>query len=161
MASQSVKGRRRRDIVQIAFRRGTRPQVQAAQFVRYRRVFFFLFLCRRQFRRAAVVLAVGRQSTAVRHVRRQLATRGQHKPNVRWRWLQWTRQVLRVILYADKVWVICTHSRNGSNLFIYYDIVHSDTHTHTHTHTHPFNGPLSGTTRVSRYQKGKNQSAFY
>ena len=25
----------------------------------------------------------------------------------------------------------------------------------THTHTHPFNGPLSGTTRVSRYQKGK------
>ena len=26
--------------------------------------------------------------------------------------------------------------------------------THTHTHTHPFNGPLSGTTRVSRYQKG-------
>ena len=27
--------------------------------------------------------------------------------------------------------------------------------THTHTHTHPFNGPLSGTTRVSRYQKGK------
>jgi len=30
-----------------------------------------------------------------------------------------------------------------------------------HTHTHPFNGPLSGTTRVSRYQKGKNQSGFY
>jgi len=23
------------------------------------------------------------------------------------------------------------------------------------THTHPFNGPFSGTTRVSRYQKGK------
>ena len=33
--------------------------------------------------------------------------------------------------------------------------------THTHTHTHPFNGPLSGTTQVSRYQKGKNQSRFY
>ena len=26
---------------------------------------------------------------------------------------------------------------------------------HTHSHTHPFNGPLSRTTRVSRYQKGK------
>ena len=26
---------------------------------------------------------------------------------------------------------------------------------YTHTHTHPFNGPFSGTTRVSRYQKGK------
>jgi len=31
----------------------------------------------------------------------------------------------------------------------------TNTHTHTHTHTHPFNGPFSGTTRVSRYQKGK------
>jgi len=28
-------------------------------------------------------------------------------------------------------------------------------YTHTHTHTHPFNSPLSGTTQVSRYQKGK------
>ena len=26
---------------------------------------------------------------------------------------------------------------------------------HTHTHTHPFNGHFSGTTEVSRYQKGK------
>ena len=32
---------------------------------------------------------------------------------------------------------------------------------HTHTHTHPLNGRLSGTTHVSRYQKGKNQSGFY
>jgi len=32
--------------------------------------------------------------------------------------------------------------------------------THTHTHTHPFNGPLSGTTRVSRYQKCKNSLDF-
>jgi len=31
----------------------------------------------------------------------------------------------------------------------------------THTHTHPFNGPFSGTTRVGRYQEGKNQSGFY
>ena len=34
-------------------------------------------------------------------------------------------------------------------------------HTHTNTHTHPFNGRLSGTTQVSQYQKGKNQSGFY
>jgi len=26
---------------------------------------------------------------------------------------------------------------------------------HTHTHTRPFNGPFSGSTQVSRYQKGK------
>ena len=32
--------------------------------------------------------------------------------------------------------------------------------THTHTHTHPFNGPFSGTTRVSRYQKGKSNLNF-
>jgi len=31
---------------------------------------------------------------------------------------------------------------------------------HHHTHTHPFNGPLSGTTQVSRYQKGKNNLDF-
>ena len=29
------------------------------------------------------------------------------------------------------------------------------TQTHTHTCTHQFNGPLSGTTRVSQYQKGR------
>jgi len=27
-------------------------------------------------------------------------------------------------------------------------------------HTHPFNGPLSGTTRVGRYQKGKTSLFF-
>jgi len=31
---------------------------------------------------------------------------------------------------------------------------------HTHTCTHPFNGPLSGTTQVSRYQKGKTNLDF-
>ena len=30
-----------------------------------------------------------------------------------------------------------------------------ETSIHTHTHTHPFNGPFSGTTWLSRYQKGK------
>ena len=29
-----------------------------------------------------------------------------------------------------------------------------------HTHTHTFNGPFSGTTRVSRYQKGKTNLDF-
>ena len=35
-----------------------------------------------------------------------------------------------------------------------------NTHTHTHTHTHTFNSILSGTTRVSRYQKGKTNLDF-
>jgi len=29
-----------------------------------------------------------------------------------------------------------------------------------HTHTHPFNRPFSGTTQVSRYQKGKTNLDF-
>jgi len=33
--------------------------------------------------------------------------------------------------------------------------INNTNNTHTHTHTHPFNGPLSGTTWVSQYQKGK------
>ena len=33
--------------------------------------------------------------------------------------------------------------------------MHARTHERTHTHTHTFNGLLSRTTRVSRYQKGK------
>ena len=33
-------------------------------------------------------------------------------------------------------------------------------HVPTHTHTLPFNGPFSGTTRVSRYQKGKTSLDF-
>ena len=43
---------------------------------------------------------------------------------------------------------------------------HAHTHTHTHarthacTHTHPFNGHFSGTTQVSRYQKGKTNLDF-
>ena len=32
---------------------------------------------------------------------------------------------------------------------------HDYTRAHTHTRARAFNGPLSGTTRVSRYQKGK------
>ena len=34
------------------------------------------------------------------------------------------------------------------------------TTTDTHTHTHPFNGPFSGTTQVSRYQKDKTNLDF-
>ena len=30
----------------------------------------------------------------------------------------------------------------------------------TRTHTHPFKGPLSGTTQVGRYQKGKTNLDF-
>jgi len=39
-------------------------------------------------------------------------------------------------------------------------ITQSDRIQYMTTHTHPFNGPLSGTTRVSQYQKGKTNLDF-
>ena len=39
-------------------------------------------------------------------------------------------------------------------------ILDQDTTWNWHTHTHPFNGPLSWTTRVSRYQKGETNLDF-
>ena len=41
-------------------------------------------------------------------------------------------------------------------VYYVYDFDFNNDNTHT-----PFNGPLSGTTRVSWYQKGKNQSGLY
>jgi len=38
--------------------------------------------------------------------------------------------------------------------------IHVDVIDLSYTHTHPFNSPLSGTTRVSRYQKGKTNLDF-
>jgi len=45
-------------------------------------------------------------------------------------------------------------------LFLHFDIVGGNNFKCNHTHTHAFNGPLSGTTRVSRYQKGKTNLDF-
>jgi len=43
----------------------------------------------------------------------------------------------------------------------FYRVMHFvDLQTATHTHTHPFNVPLSGTTRVSLYKKGKTNLDF-
>ena len=41
-------------------------------------------------------------------------------------------------------------------LFTLFDVWYS----YIYTHTHPFDGPLSGTTRVGRYQKGKTNLDF-
>jgi len=52
------------------------------------------------------------------------------------------------------VYAICPHARD---LHLLPPVHYSHTHKHTHT---PFNGHLSGTTRVSRYQKGKTNLDF-
>ena len=41
-------------------------------------------------------------------------------------------------------------------VLLYY--THARTHAHAHTHT--FNGPFSGNTQLSRYQKGKTNLDF-
>jgi len=54
---------------------------------------------------------------------------------------------------------LVTSSRGNAKYCDYVSIdvrlfAYPQNHTFKHTHTHPFNGPFSGTTRVSRYQKG-------
>jgi len=48
-----------------------------------------------------------------------------------------------------------THVRR----FIRY-YTHAHTHARTHARTHTFNGPFSGTTQVSRYEKGQTNLDF-
>ena len=61
---------------------------------------------------------------------------------------------LAVTNYTLLSWILTTNldSNPGSRFY--------STCTHTHTHTHTFNGPLSGTTQVSWYQKGKTNLDF-
>ena len=51
--------------------------------------------------------------------------------------------------YGPEFLTINAFCPNGKSVFV-----------NTHTHTHTFNGPLTGTTRVSRYQKGKTSLDF-
>jgi len=61
------------------------------------------------------------------------------------------RQKLRFTTFREK----------NSFVIIYKSLFTEKTvTTQKHTHTHPFNGPFSGTTRVSRYQKGKTNLDF-
>jgi len=54
----------------------------------------------------------------------------------------------------------CKTLKSYQQHFILLLRTHTRTHARTHTHTHPFNGTLSGTTRVSRYQKDKTNLDF-
>ena len=58
---------------------------------------------------------------------------------------QWSGQLL------SKFWGLYNKQTNKT---------HTHTCTHAHTHTHRLNGPLSRTTRVSQYQKGKPNLDF-
>ena len=65
------------------------------------------------------------------------------------------------IIYIQKIrlkHMTYGHSKPKSQLKVTHTNTTKDSN--THTHTHPFNGPMSGTTRVSRYQKGKTNLDF-
>jgi len=62
---------------------------------------------------------------------------------------------LRLQLEPCNVWAGHSLEERYHNSFVFQVL-----RTHTHTHTHTFKGPLSGTTRVSRYQKGKTNLDF-
>jgi len=53
-----------------------------------------------------------------------------------------------------------TGIKAGINKLHYYIGIPSNKAVLLHRHTHPFNGLLSGTTRVGRYQKGKTNLDF-
>ena len=61
-------------------------------------------------------------------------------------------------LFALRYIFGCTYVESNRVLLKY--MLHLSATIESHTHTHPFNGPLSGTTQVSRYQKGKTNLDF-
>ena len=54
----------------------------------------------------------------------------------------------------------CSAGESGLLVWMQSPAATQPTLLHTHTHTHPFNGPFSGTTQVSRYQKGGTNLDF-
>ena len=57
--------------------------------------------------------------------------------------------------YLLTIHVLCIKLTYLLSLTPMHARTHAHTHTHAHTQTHTFNDPFSGTTQVSRYQKGK------
>jgi len=62
-------------------------------------------------------------------------------------------------MFAVSVQQFLYISKNGQVRVWRINVIDVD-FTHTHTYTHPFNGPFSGTTRESQYQKGKTNLDF-
>jgi len=58
-----------------------------------------------------------------------------------------------------QTWCPSSHSTNSVKL-LHVQYTRTVVQNPAHTHTHPFNSPLSRTTRVGRYQKGKTNLDF-
>ena len=72
----------------------------------------------------------------------------------------WRIRLSSVQLLGDLLYRISGRRRAHDFHLFSYTHTHAHTHTHPHTHTRPFNGPLSVTTQVSRYPKGKTNLDF-
>ena len=74
-------------------------------------------------------------------------------------WLVLSNPVPYSRIFLPHIWRLCSPHRL---LKIFFSMLHKTDMPkwHTHTHTHPFNGHFSGTTQVSRYQKGKTNLDF-
>ena len=69
---------------------------------------------------------------------------------------QWQRSHSESLETSRRLWSLESDSMVLANFALTTTIATL----HTHTHTHPFNGPFSGTTGVSQYQKGKTNLDF-
>jgi len=67
-----------------------------------------------------------------------------------------------VVILSVALRDIALQQRNQRDykFYFFHLCVSSHSTTLTLTHTHPFNGHFSGTTQVSRYQKGKTNLDF-
>ena len=68
--------------------------------------------------------------------------------------------LLYLIVHCRQPALAISHCHTGHNKSLTAITLFTHVYTKTHTQTHPFNGPLSGTTRVSQYQKGKTNLDF-
>ena len=71
-------------------------------------------------------------------------------------WLLVSLELSCKILPIQVILALVSNATYSTILHVHDNITHACTRAHTHT----FNGPLSGTTQVSRYQKGKTNLDF-
>ena len=72
------------------------------------------------------------------------------------------REMIHQITQGSHLRRISFAFNNTSHMVLYTTLQYDEIYQQhiIHTHTHPFNGPLSRTTQLSRYQKGKTNQDF-
>ena len=76
------------------------------------------------------------------------------------RWTVFVLSLFRFLLLSDAMCRWCHCRKSGQLMSVFLNLTYSFISDMLAWHTHPFNGPLSGTTQVSQYQKGKTNLDF-